>query len=221
MGDRGERPPCTLSLGPRTFRCPWERDGTHAGNGGSRCGTTISQLSQGTLPGRLSTGPKRGRRRLEKASYSTERCQFTKDIDKALPQRHTRILYDDRTREDAAILAQLRTNKCRLNGYLSKIKASPTELCECGQPETVRHFLIECPRWDNQRQALKQAVGTRCADLSYLLGGWSDTKNPDGTYVDGPKEKWKLDRKVVLATIAFAKSTRRLEMGKGAERGQR
>jgi len=83
--------------------------------------------------------------------------------------------------------------------------------------ESIRHFLIECPRWDNQRQALKQAAGTRCADLSYLLGGWSDTKNPDGTYVDGPRERWKPDRKVVSATIAFAKSTRRLEMGKGAE----
>jgi len=143
--------------------------------------------------------------------YSTPRGQFTKELDKALPQRHTRALYGNRTKEDAAILAQLRTNKCRLHGYLAKINASPTELCECGQPETVRHFLIECPRWDHQRQALKQAAGTRCGDLPFLLGGWSDAKNRDGTYVDGPREKWKPDRKVVATTIAFAKSTGRLE----------
>jgi len=84
-----------------------------------------------------------GEKGWRKLLYSTARGQFTKDIDKTLPQRHSRTLYDDCNREEAAILAQLRTNKCRLNGYLSKIKASPTELCECGQPETVRHFLIE------------------------------------------------------------------------------
>ena len=115
--------------------------------------------------------------------------------------------------EDAAILAQLRTNKCRLNCYLAKINASPTDLCECGQSETVRHFLIECPRWDTERQALKRAANKRWADLSYLLGGWNDTKHPNGTYVDGPREKWKPDRKVVEATIEFAKNTKRLELG--------
>jgi len=35
------------------------------------------------------------------------------------------------------VLAQLRANKRRLNGYLSKINVLPTELCECGQPETL------------------------------------------------------------------------------------
>jgi len=120
------------------------------------------------MPSRLPTGPRRKREKLEKAPILHFERAFTKELDKALPQRHTRTLYGNRTREDAAILARPRTNKCRLNGYLAKINASPTELCECGQPETVRHFLIECPRWDHQRQALKQAAGTRCADLSCI-----------------------------------------------------
>jgi hypothetical protein len=55
-------------------------------------------------------------------------------------------------------------------------------------------------------------------DLSYLLGGWNDTKNADGEYIDGPREKWRPNRKVVVATIAFAKSTKRLELGKIVDR---
>ena len=140
--------------------------------------------------------------------------KFTKEIDKALPGKHTKALYDHFSREEAAILVQLRTNKCKLNGYLAKINASATDLCECGQSETVSHFLIECPKWETQRQALKQAAGTRWTDVSYLLGGWNDNKKPDGTYVDGARKKWRPNQKVVAATIAFAKNTKRQDFGR-------
>ncbi|KAJ2891331.1 hypothetical protein MKZ38_000562 [Zalerion maritima] len=136
--------------------------------------------------------------------------QFTKEIDKAIPQKYTKALYSYLSREDAAILTQLRTSKCRLNYYLAKINASPIDLCEYGEPETVRHFLIKCPRWDTERQALKQAADKRWADLSYFLGGWNNTKHPNGTYINGPREKWKPDRKVVEAAISFAKNTETL-----------
>jgi hypothetical protein len=137
--------------------------------------------------------------------------QFTKAIDKALPQRHAKYLYDKLAQKEAAALAQLRTGRCRLNSYLAKINAAPTELCPCGQPETIEHFLIECPNWTQQRQQLKQEAGTRWKELSYILGGWNETKLPDGQYADGPREKWKPNVKVVKATIAFALETRRLE----------
>jgi len=122
-------------------------------------------------------------------------------------------MYDRLSAEEAAILIQLRTFKCKLNGYLATIDAATSDLCECGQPETVRHFLIECPRWDTERQGLKQAGGAKWTDLSFLLGGWNDRTNPGGTYIAGPREKWKHDQKVVAATIAFAKSTGRLKRG--------
>jgi hypothetical protein len=138
--------------------------------------------------------------------------KFTKTIDKALPQGHTRKLYDKLPREEAAILTQLRTGRSHLNDYLEKIKAFPSELCPCGQPETVEHFLIACPKWTNERQQLKQAAGARWTDLSYLLGGWSGKKLPNGEYLDGPRDKWRPNLKVVSATIAFAKETKRLEM---------
>ena len=137
--------------------------------------------------------------------------QFTKLIDKALPQGHTRRLYDKLSQKEAAILAQLRTGRCRLNGYLAKINASPSELCSCGQPETVKHFLFECPKWMQERQQLKQKADMRWMDLSYLLGGWSGKELPNGQYLDGPRDKWKPNLEVVMATIAFAQETRRLE----------
>lgn len=53
---------------------------------------------------------------------------------------------------DAAILAQLRKGYCMLNAYLFKIGQVDSELCECGNKETVEHFLLECPRWDAHRK---------------------------------------------------------------------
>lgn len=56
--------------------------------------------------------------------------KFTKSIDKTLPDKgHTRLLYRGKTKAEATILSQLRTGISRLNGYLGKIKASPTLVC--------------------------------------------------------------------------------------------
>ena len=41
--------------------------------------------------------------------------RHTKTVDRALPRRHTKRLYDSLGHEDASILAQLRTGKARLN----------------------------------------------------------------------------------------------------------
>ena len=47
--------------------------------------------------------------------------KYSKEMDKALPGKHTRKLYDKLTYPEARILAQLRTGTIRLNGYLAKI----------------------------------------------------------------------------------------------------
>jgi hypothetical protein len=44
--------------------------------------------------------------------------RYSRDIDTALPGRHTRILYDNLKRREASVLAQLRTGMTRLKGYL-------------------------------------------------------------------------------------------------------
>ncbi|TQW01406.1 reverse transcriptase [Cordyceps javanica] len=85
----------------------------------------------------------------------------------------------ERRRERSA-LAQLRTDIARLNGYLHRIKAVPSEQCAYGQAkETVSHFLLHCPLWDEQRKELRACTSTRWDDLSHRLGGKSA--------LDGPK----------------------------------
>ncbi|KJZ68825.1 hypothetical protein HIM_11785 [Hirsutella minnesotensis 3608] len=75
--------------------------------------------------------------------------------DKALPVRHNRKLYNELTKKEARVLAQLRTGKSRLNNYLHKIGAVDSDGCTCGQTtETVEHFLFRCKRWSVQREIM-------------------------------------------------------------------
>ena len=63
-------------------------------------------------------------------------------LDRALPGTHTRRLYGSLKRDEAQIVAQLRTEQNRLNSALYRINAVDSDLCEwCQRPETVRHYL--------------------------------------------------------------------------------
>jgi ribonuclease HI len=133
-------------------------------------------------------------------------------IDKATSGKHLKGLYNRLTARDAAILVQLRTGRCRLNQYLSRIKAAPSPDCEtCQKPETVEHFILQCKRWQGQRQTLARSAGEHAANLAPLLGGWDNARNRQGKWKYGPPEKWRPDHKLVSATIAFTKSTGRLD----------
>ncbi|EKG08948.1 hypothetical protein MPH_14100 [Macrophomina phaseolina MS6] len=137
--------------------------------------------------------------------------RLARTLDRALSQNHTRKLYDKLNAAEAAVIAQLRTSRSRLNESLHKIRRVDSSRCACGRgEETAKHFLLECTRWSEQRAELQRAVGKRFGDISYMLGGWSGTKRPDGTYLDGPAERWKADIATVKATAAFAIATGRL-----------
>jgi ribonuclease HI len=137
---------------------------------------------------------------------------FARQVDQALPGRHTRRLYDHLTKTDAGILAQLRSGKCRLNHYLARINAVDSEQCDCGQgPETVGHFLFKCPRWSSQREDMKRIAPGRYGDLTFWIGGWSNRRLPDGKYIDGNKNKWRPNMKAVTGTLDFVKSTKRFD----------
>ena len=132
--------------------------------------------------------------------------RFTKVIDKALPGKHTRLLYDKKPHSRASILCQLRSGICRLNSYLFKIKAAASPYCECGvTEESVDHFLFRCTKWREQRTRLRE-ISTKAGrwDTSFFLGGWS------GVTIDGVKDKWKPALDAVTATLDFAISTKRL-----------
>lgn len=68
-------------------------------------------------------------------------------IDKAFPGKHTERLYKERSKVEAGVLCKLRSGMCRFNGYLAKIRAVETNICECGrESESVDHFLFRCPQ---------------------------------------------------------------------------
>jgi hypothetical protein len=136
---------------------------------------------------------------------------FTKKLDKALPGQHTKTLYNGLSGYEAGLLSQLRTGRTRLNSYLFRIEAAESVDCLCGKPETISHFLFDCPRWITQRTALRDVARIYWGELSQLLGGYDDVKDESGRYLYGEKKKWKPNMALVRATITFAASTKRLD----------
>jgi exonuclease III len=128
--------------------------------------------------------------------------KHSKRVDTALPGKHTRRLYDELTWKEASVLAQLRTGMARLNSYLYRINAAPTDRCACGQArETVEHFLFRCTKWTAFRTEMLQCTETRRSNVSFYLGGKTPTDD----------KSWTPDRTAVRATIRFAMATGRLE----------
>jgi ribonuclease HI len=125
-----------------------------------------------------------------------------RELDNALPGKHTQLLYNSLKRREANVLAQLRTGMSRLNGYLHQIGASETDQCTCGQAkETVKHFLFRCSQWDQQRLRLLEQTETRRGCLSFFLGGRAASE---------PEKQWKPNISAVQATIQYAIATGRL-----------
>jgi hypothetical protein len=109
-------------------------------------------------------------------------------------------MYEDLSKRQASILAQLRTGMTPLNGYLHSIKAVESNLCECGEAvESREHFVFHCARWTAQRKIL--GVYTDEDDLSRLLGGKSAIDTDD----------WVPDMDAVRAVIHFTLATKRFE----------
>jgi hypothetical protein len=126
---------------------------------------------------------------------------FSKRVDKALPGKHTKVLYDGLKRREADTLSQLRTGMARINSYLSRIGAVESDLCDCGRAtETMEHFLFRCSKWDAQREGMRRIGQSEMGNLSFFLGGKSA--------LDGPR--WSPNLQAVRATIKFAMETGRL-----------
>jgi ribonuclease HI len=131
--------------------------------------------------------------------------RHSKRVDTALPGKHARLLYDHLSRKEAGVLAQLRTGMAKLNTYLHRIKAAPSDQCACGQArETVEHFLFRCRQWTEHRAEMLQCTHIHRGNISFYLGG----KSPS----DG--KNWSPNMQAVRATIRFAIATGRLDAGK-------
>ena len=141
--------------------------------------------------------------------------KYTFRLDKALPGRHTKALYDSLSAEQAKILAQARTNHTHLLSFQARIGQAQSAECACRKArDTIEHLLLGCQRWDHLRTELKQKAGLRWGDLSYMLGGYSERKDwKTGKPIDGEKSKWKPNLDMVKATIQFLQQTGRMAGG--------
>ena len=72
------------------------------------------------------------------------------------------------SRRHETIIFRLRSGHCRLRAHLFKIRCSDSPLCEfCTTPETVDHFLLECPAYNQHRTYLRTAAAER--NLAFSL----------------------------------------------------
>jgi len=101
-------------------------------------------------------------------------------------------MYDDLSKRQASILAQLRTGMTPPNENLYNIRVAETNFCDCGEAvESREHFIFPCVRWSEQRKIL--GVWTGEDNLPRLLGGKSTTDTDD----------WKPDMDAVGARDQF------------------
>jgi hypothetical protein len=128
-----------------------------------------------------------------------------------MPGDHVTTLYDTLNEKEASILSQLRSGHARTNGFLFKIGIADSAECNCGHgTESVRHFLLYCPRYTAQRQTLADKLGPRFGNMSHMLGGRNSHARTGHVNPDGPVELWKPDMEMVRAVIRYAADTGRL-----------
>ena len=76
-------------------------------------------------------------------------------------------------------IIQLRIGYVRLNEYLHKTNVLESNKCKCSHTESISHYLLECPLYENQTEKLRRNLFETCGiahlDLNLLL----DVKTDD------------------------------------------
>ena len=98
------------------------------------------------------------------------------------------------------IITQLRTGFTELNEYLQKCNIKNDANCECGEKESVNHYLLECENYENEREQMRKRLFECCGIIHLDINMLLDAKPEDDyrewrdlilseleTYVDGTK----------------------------------
>ena len=77
------------------------------------------------------------------------------------PEVSTKIKFKNSNRRKERLITRLRLGKCSLNKYLYDINLHHNGLCDtCNRPESVEHFLLECPH-----NRISESIKKKCRQL--------------------------------------------------------
>ena len=76
-------------------------------------------------------------------------------------------------------VAQLRTGYVRLNEYLCRVNVIESNTCQCGEIETVAHYLLHCPLYEGEREVLRKRLFDICGIIHLDLNMLLDVKKED------------------------------------------
>ncbi|KAI2736048.1 hypothetical protein DTO013E5_9203 [Penicillium roqueforti] len=131
-------------------------------------------------------------------------------IDNALPAKYTRRLYGPLPRNRAYLLSQLRTGHCWLATFAKAFRFQDNDRCGCGDRETLKHVLWDCPDLRELRRELREKVGDAFNNVSSLLGGSQEERRGQINHASRAK--------TVDAVLDFAEASQRFRSR--APRGQ-
>ena len=60
------------------------------------------------------------------------------------PNVDYKVKHKFESRKGESIVSHLRTGYVKLNEYLQKSNITENDKCQCGEIESVKHFLLEC-----------------------------------------------------------------------------